>query len=90
MGGFLLVNKLRSVMNKSKSSKKQAPVPVKIVYDEPSKSAPSNAPRTIDKYDAQDALRTLQRAREIESNKPLMRAAKAEAKAQIKALSSVK
>lgn len=83
-----MVNKLQKVVNKPKG-RKQAPVPVRIVYDQPSK-ANTVSPRGIDKYEAQDALRTLQRAREIECNKPLMRAAKAEAKAQIKALSSVK
>lgn len=81
-----MVNKLKSVVKKP--GKKQAPVPVRIVYDTP---PASEAKRTgIDKYDAQEALRTLQRAADIQKNKPLMRAAKAEAKAQIKALSSVK
>lgn len=83
-----MVNRLHKVVSKPKG-KKQTPVPVRIVYDGPSE-AKISSPRGIDKYEAQDALRTLQRAREIECNKPLMRAAKAEAKAQIKALSSVK
>lgn len=78
-------NRLNKIVKKNKTQK---PVPVKIVSDYPS-TAPMTK-RGIDKYEAQDALRTLQRAREIEGNKPLMRAAKAEAKAQIKALSSVK
>lgn len=81
-------NRLSKVVNKPKGAK-QKPVPVRIVSDYP-QTASLGVKRGIDKYEAQDALRTLQRAREIECNKPLMRAAKAEAKAQIKALSSVK
>lgn len=42
------------------------------------------------KWQAQDDLRTLQRAREIETNRARMAAAKREADAQLKALQKVK
>lgn len=59
-------------------------VPVKIVNE----SMPSK-PRGIDKWEAQDALRALQRAEEIKSNKPLMKAAHKEAQEQRKQLDRV-
>ena len=67
---------------------KQKPIPVKIVSDSP--NATPTPKGGVDQWEAQDALRTLQRAAEIQSNKSLMRAAKREADAQIKALSRVK
>lgn len=79
-------NRLSKVIKKGGS--KQKPVPVRIVSDTAA-CAPIKS-RGIDKYEAQDALRTLQRAAEIRGNKALMRAAKTEASKQIKALSSVK
>jgi hypothetical protein len=42
------------------------------------------------KWQAQDDLRTLQRAREIEANRTRLAAAKREADAQLKALKQVK
>lgn len=82
-----MANRLSKVVNKPKG--KQKPVPVRIVSDY-SSTAAIEKPRSIDKYEAQDALRTLQRAEEIRGNKALMKAAKTEATKQIKALSSVK
>lgn len=79
-----MVNKLRSVVKKTKG--RQAPIPVKIVSDV---ATMPDKPRGHDKWEAQEALRTLQRASEIQSNKPLMKAAKAEAKSMMKQLSSV-
>ena len=69
--------------NKLTSTIKKA-VPVKIVSDDP-----VNNKKGIDKWEAQDALRTIQRAEEIKSNKPLMKAVKAEAKSQMKAMERV-
>lgn len=80
-----MANKLQKVVN---PAKKQKPVPVRIVSDYPSTGQVKT--NGIDKYEAQDALRTLQRAEEIRGNKALMKAAKTEATKQIKALSSVK
>lgn len=79
-----MANKLSKVVAKSKGGK-QKPVPVKIVNDAP---RPSYAQEDM-KYKAQDAIRTLQRAEEIKRDKPLMRAAKAEAKSMMKQLSTV-
>lgn len=68
---------------------KQKPVKVEIVstrgYDSPQPSMK----RGVDKWEAQEALRTLQRAEEIKGNGALMRAAKKEAANQVKALSAV-
>lgn len=58
------------------------PIPVKIVSDSPS---PSYA-KEDQKWRAEDDLRALQRAREIESDKSRMKAAKAVAKEQLNAL----
>lgn len=80
-----MVNKLNKVVRKSAT--KQKPVPVKIVYDS-SRSTGMVAGEDM-KYKAQDALRTLQRAKEIERNRPLMKAVKAEAKSMMKNLSNV-
>jgi hypothetical protein len=56
--------------------------------------AKSSAIKTVmfdeKKWQAQDDLRTLQRAREIEANRSRMAAAKREADAQLKALQKVK
>jgi len=58
------------------ASKSKKPIPVKIV---------SNGPSTIDdqKWRAENDLRALQRAKEIESDKSRMKAAKAVAKEQL-------
>lgn len=61
------------------------PIPVKIVSDVPS---PSYA-KEDQKWRAEDDLRALQRAREIEGDKSRMKAAKAIAKEQMAALSKV-
>ena len=72
-------------MTKNKLTGAMKPVPVKIVSPETSPASK----RGIDKWEAQDALRTIQRAEEIKSNKPLMKAVKAEAKSQMKAMERV-
>lgn len=54
-----------------------------------STSKVSAAPLVDDNWRAQDALRTLTRAKEIERDRDLMRAVKMEAKKQAKALDSV-
>lgn len=67
------------------ATKKQKPVPVKIVND-----APKSIGMAEDtKWRAQDDLRSLQRAEEIRRDKARMRAAQAEAKSQMKQLSTV-
>lgn len=76
-------NKLAKLVRKPKGNGKQKPVPVKIVNDAPVVMGEDT------KYRAQDALRTLQRAEEIRRDKPLMKAAKAEAKSMMKQLSTV-
>lgn len=78
-----MANRLNKVVKKNSK-----PIPVKIVstgYDSPQPMMK----RGIDRYEAQDALRTLQRAKEIEGNKALMRAAQKEAASQLKALNAV-
>ncbi len=85
MEGRPLVNRLQGIVKKGA---KQKPVPVRIV-SEAVNSVPGKKPGGVDKWEAQDALRTLQRAAEIQGNKPLMRAAKAEAKAMMKQLDKV-
>lgn len=82
-----MANRLSKVVKKT-STKKQTPVPVRIVSESPQVATSSGKPG-IDKWEAQDALRTLQRAAEIRGNKALMKAAKTEATKQIKALSTV-
>lgn len=52
----------------------------------PVNDGPSKGP---DRWEAQEALRTLQRAEEIKRDKSLMRAAKSEAKSQMKAMARV-
>lgn len=79
-----MANRLHSKVVKG-GAKKQKPVPVKIVGDRP--DYPSM--KTDRKYEAQDALRTLQRAEEIKRDRGLMKIVKSEAKAQVKALSNV-
>lgn len=83
-----MANRLSKIVKPAKGGK-QKPVPVRIVSESSTGCAPSQ-PRGVDKWEAQDALRTLQRAAEIRGNKALMKAAKTEAGKQIKALSSVK
>ena len=63
-------------VQKLKASKK--PIPVKIVSD-----IPSAYPKEDNKWRAEDDLRALQRAKEIESDKSRMKAAKAIAKEQM-------
>ena len=78
-----MANRLNKVVKKGSK-----PIPVKIVstsYDGPQPMVKHG----IDKYEAQEALRTLQRAAEIKSNKALLRAAEKEAANQMKALSAV-
>lgn len=75
-------NRLSKVVKKAAPGKKQKPVPVKIVSE-------PGMPKPDDSWRARDALSTLQRAAEIQRDKPLMRAAKAEAKKMMKQLSSV-
>ncbi len=71
--------------NKVVKTKKQKPVPVKIVHDAATEAAPS-----VDrKWEARNAIDTLRRAEEIKRDKSLMRAVKAEAKSQMKQLSTV-
>lgn len=82
-----MANRLSKVVKKT-STKKQTPVPVRIVSESPQVAASGGKPG-IDKWEAQDALRTLQRAAEIRGNKALMKAAKTEVTEQIKALSTV-
>lgn len=72
------------VVRPASKTAKQKPVPVKIVNEGPPVSTYDDT-----KYRAQDALRTLQRAEEIKRDKALMKAAKAEARAQMKQLSTV-
>jgi len=71
-------NKLTNAMSKA--------VPVKIVNDT---ANVQSKPRGVDKWEAQDALRTLQRAEEIKANKALMKAAHKEAEQQRKQLDRV-
>lgn len=71
-------------VEKLKASKIK-PIPVKIVSDCPS---PSYV-KEDQKWRAEDDLRALQRAREIEGDKSRMKAAKAIAKEQMAALSKV-
>lgn len=68
-------------VEKLKASKTK-PVPVKIVSDAPS---PSYV-KEDQKWRAEDDLKALQRAKEIEKDKSRMKAAKAVAKEQMNAL----
>lgn len=68
-------------VEKLKASKAK-PIPVKIVNDSPS---PAYA-KEDQKWRAEDDLRALQRAREIEGDKSRMKAAKAIAKEQMNTL----
>jgi len=64
------------------STKKTKPIPVKIVSEGPS----TTYAKEDQKWRAEDDLRALQRAREIESDKSRMKAAKAVAKEQLNTL----
>lgn len=77
-------NRLSKIVKPGKGKGKQKPVPVKIVSD-----TVASAPYDDMKYRAKDALSTLARAAEIQRDKPLMKAVKAEAKSEIKRLSGV-
>lgn len=86
-----MVNKLSKIVKSSKTGAKRKPTPVPVrIVSESSTACRPGVPRGVDKWEAQEALRTLQRAAEIRGNKALMKAAKTEAGKQIKALSSVK
>lgn len=67
------------------SASKKKPIPVKIVNDA---STPSIA-KEDQKWRAEDDLRTLQRAKEIENDKARMQAAKNIAKEQKAALEKI-
>ena len=69
---------------KNKLPTTNKPVPVKIVGNG------ECAPKADDKWRIEDALRTLQSAEKFKSDKPLMKAVKALAKEQVKALSKIK
>lgn len=70
-------------VEKLKASKK--PIPVKIVSDSPSTSYA----KEDQKWRAEDDLRTLQRAKEIENDKARMKAAKNIAQSQMSALKKI-
>lgn len=76
-------NKLPVAKLKASKSK---PVPVKIVSDSPS---PSKYAEEDKKWRAEDDLRTLQRAKEIENDKARMQAAKSIAKEQMNNLKKI-
>lgn len=78
------MHKSKLPVQKLKASKSK-PIPVKIVSDSPS---PSYA-KEDQKWRAEDDLRALQRAREIESDKSRMKAAKAIAKEQMQNLKKI-
>ncbi len=63
------------------SAKKTKPIPVKIVSDSPSTSYKED-----NKWRAEDDLRALQRAAEIQNDSARVKAAKAVAKEQMNAL----
>lgn len=69
------MHKSKLPVEKLKASKK--PIPVKIVSDV------ASYPKEDTKWRAEDDLRALQRAKEIESDKTRMKAAKAIAKEQM-------
>lgn len=68
------------------SASKKKPIPVKIVND--AKPLPSIA-KEDQKWRAEDDLRTLQRAKEIENDRARMQAAKSVAKEQKSALEKI-
>ena len=70
------------------SASKKKPITVKIVSDTANAIGPSHS-KEQDKWRAEDDLRTLQRAKEIENDKARMQAAKNIAKEQMQALSKV-
>lgn len=67
---------------------KKKPIPVKIVNDAPI-AASSKYAEEDKKWRAEDDLRTLQRAKEIENDKARMQAAKSIAKEQKAALEKI-
>lgn len=78
------MHKSKLPVQKLKASKSK-PIPVKIVSDSPSTSYA----KEDQKWRAEDDLRALQRAREIESDKSRMKAAKAIAKEQMQNLKKI-
>lgn len=78
------MNRLHNKVVKG-AGKKQKPVPVKIVSDYPAVSSPDET----NKWRAQDDLRALQRAAEIQGDRSRLAAARKEAQAQIKVLSCI-
>lgn len=77
--------KAKLPVEKLKASKK--PIPVKIVSDAPSTS--SKYAEEDKKWRAQDDMRALQRAKEIESDKARMQAVKAVAKEEMARLKKI-
>ena len=74
-------------VEKLKASKSKAkPIPVKIVHDE---VAPSRYAEEDKKWRAQDDLRALQRAREIEADKARMQAVKSIAQEEMTKLKKI-
>lgn len=65
------------------NAKKTAPAKKAITVAAPKPSAESK------RWEAQDALRTLQRAEEIKRNASLLKAAQREAQLQVKALATI-
>ena len=70
------------------SASKKKPIPVKIVSDTANAIGPSHS-KEQDKWRAEDDLRTLQRAKEIENDKARMQAAKNIAKEQMSNLKKI-
>lgn len=66
------------------SASKKKPIPVKIVNDAPMETKAHEDREK--KWQAEDDLRTLQRAKEVESDKARMKAAKALAQEQMNTL----
>jgi len=65
------------------------PIPVRIVNDSPSPSTDKSYEARERKYRAEDALRTMKEMKKIESDKGLMRDAKALAKEEMNKLKKI-
>lgn len=79
------MHKSKLPVQKLKASKSK-PIPVKIVSDSPKSTAYADEDK---KWRAEDDLRTLQRAKEVENDKARMQAAKAIAKEQMQNLKKI-
>lgn len=79
------MHKSKLPVQKLKASKSK-PIPVKIVSDSPKSTAYAKEDQ---KWRAEDDLRTLQRAKEVENDKARMKAAKAIAKEQMQNLKKI-